>query len=203
VALAALLREKWLVAGIFLGLAIAANQFIILIFPLLALYCVRLHDFKTIIVSILVASVIILPFMMYSPSKFMYDVLLFQLQRPMQNNGIWSLYYVVYSLSGFRLQTYLRFVIFLVPSGIVTYLFSRAKKNLLIGLAIISALAAAILPVDGFWNYFLLPATIVCTLVPSILTDKRLQRYVFLNEVKPSSSPHNIGSPPIHCKNQN
>ncbi|MDH2900609.1 MAG: hypothetical protein PXY39_06515 [archaeon] len=195
VALAALLQEKWLVAGIFLGLALAANQFIILTFPLIAIYSLRNHNLKTILVSILVASAIILPFMLYSPSKFLYDVLLFQLERPMQKNGIWSLYYLVYAISGFKMGTYLRLAIFLVPAGIVSILFSTTKKNVLIGTAIVSALATFVLPLDGFWNYFLLPMIIICALIPSILSYGYVKRFVLLKEINTSSRPENIGSP--------
>jgi hypothetical protein len=194
VALAGIFEEMWLVAGIFLGLALAANQFVILIFPLIALYCLRNHNFKTILVSVLVASAIILPFMLYSPSKFLYDVLLFQLGRPPQPNGIWSLFYLVYSSSGFKMGTYLRLAIFLAPAGIATFLFSTTKRNVLIGTAIVSALASFVLPVDGFWNYFLLPMIIVCSLVPSILSGRHFERFALLKEIESPSRSKNISS---------
>jgi uncharacterized membrane protein len=195
VGLAALLEEKSLIAGIFIGLALAANQFIILIFPLIALYCFRNHNLKTALVSVLVASAIILPFMFYSPSSFLYDILMFQFQRPMQRNGIWDLYYVVYTLSGFKMDTYLRLAIFLIPAGLATFFFSKTKKDILIGSAIVSALASIVLPVDGFWNYFLLPFTIVCALVPLILTDEHVVRLDVLNVIRTPTMPQNIGSP--------
>jgi uncharacterized membrane protein len=177
VGLAALFEKKWLVAGIFIGLALAANQFVLLVFPIIALYCLRNRDFKTLLISLLVASVIILPFMLYSPSQFMYDVLWFELQRPMQQNGIWSLYYVVFMASGYKLETYLRLAIFLIPAGIVTVFLSRSKRDVLTGAAIVSLLGAIVLPVNGFWNYFLLPLIFICALVPSILTIKRFEPF--------------------------
>jgi uncharacterized membrane protein len=184
VGLAALFEERPSIAGVFIGVALAANQFIILIFPLVALYCLRNHNLKTVLISASVAAMIILPFMLYSPSQFVYDAFTFQFQRTMQKNGVWDLYYLVYTLSGFKLGTYLRVAIFIVPASFASFFFSRKKKNdLLIGSAIVSALASIVLPIDGFWNYFLLPFTFLCALVPSILSSTRLQRLDLLHAI--------------------
>ncbi len=171
-ALAALFKKQssWL-AGLFLGLSLAANQFIILLFPILAIYSLRLRDYKTIIISILIASVIILPFFFYSPANFVYDVGRFQFVRPIQHNGIWGLYGIVYWLTGYKLGTLVRIGIFGVPAAAATVVYSRgSKKNLLVGMGIVSAIAAVVLPIDGFWNYFLLPITMLCALTPLIIT---------------------------------
>lgn len=177
VALAVLLEDKSLLAGVFLGLALATNQFVLLVFPVLLIYCLRNRNFKTILVSILVASAIILPFLLYSPSGFLYDIMLFQFVRPMQQNGIWSLYHVVYMISGFKVDTFLRVAIFLVPTAIATFLFSNSKRNMLIGIALVSAIASVVLPNDGFWNYFLMPMAVICSLIPLILISADVGRF--------------------------
>jgi hypothetical protein len=175
IALAALLEGVWLVAGIFLGLALASNQFILLVFPVILIYCLRNRDLRTVFISILVACAIVVPFLIHSPSKFLYDVVLFQFQRPVQHNGIWSLYGLVYAISGFQIRTYWRAAIFLVTAGIATYMFSNSKRNILIGIALVSGLASIVLPIDGFWNYFLFPITMVCALVPLILLEAKVK----------------------------
>jgi uncharacterized membrane protein len=193
VGLAALIEKRHIIAGILIGVALAANQFIILLFPIIALYCFRNHGLKTAWVSVLSAAAIILPFMFYSPSKFLYDVFMFQFQRPIQQNGVWDLYYLVYALSGFKLGTYLRLAIFVIPASFATVFFSKIEKGLLVGSGIISTLASVVLPVDGFLNYFLLPFTILCSLVPSILANDRLQGLNILKSVKTSSVLKIIG----------
>jgi uncharacterized membrane protein len=169
VGLTALLRGNRLAAGLCLGLSLATIQFAVILFPIVAAYCLRNRNLKTPVVSILVASAIVLPFLLYSPSKFVYDVLLFQVERPLQQNAIFGLYYLVYSSFGFGPGTYLRATLFLIPAGVVTYLFSNERKRVLIGSAIVGAWGAFVLPVDGFLSYFLLPITISCALIPPVL----------------------------------
>jgi hypothetical protein len=170
VALAFLLERKNIASSIFLGLALGTDQFMILIFPVIALYFLRNRQPKPVLVTTLVSGAIVLPFFLYSPSKFVYDVLLFQFERPLQSNGLFSLYGLLYATTGFEIGTLYRLIIFLIPTAVSTFLFSKTKTRMLIGIAVMSALGAFLLPVDGFWNYFLLPMTMICALVPAILT---------------------------------
>jgi uncharacterized membrane protein len=170
--IATLFYNRWTLSGVLFGLALATNQFIIVVLPIVAIYCLRRSNLRPVMVSMLMAGAVVLPFLLYSPSSFLRDVIYFQFQRPLQTNGSWSLYYVIYTLTGYSLGTPFRILIFGLPAGLVTFLFSSSKKRLLIGLAIVLSLATFVLPVDGFWNYFLLPATIVCAIVPIAATSK-------------------------------
>ncbi|MDA4113487.1 MAG: hypothetical protein OK474_05530 [Thaumarchaeota archaeon] len=171
VALAFLLEgNHYILSSIFLGLALATNQFMVLVFPLVALYCFRNRQLKPLLTTILVSGAIVLPFFLYSPSRFAYDVLLFQFERPLQSNGLFSLYGLLYATTGFKIGTLYRLIVFLVPAAFSTFLFSKTKTMMLVGIAVVSALGAFLLPVDGFWSYFLLPMTMICALVPAVLT---------------------------------
>jgi hypothetical protein len=171
VALAFLLEgNHYVLSSIFLGLALATNQFVILVFPLIALYCFRDRKLKPVLTTILVSGAIVLPFFLYSPSRFAYDVLLFQFERPLQPNGLFSLYGLLYATTGFKMGTLTRLILFLVPAAFSTFLFSKTKTGVMVGIAVVSGLGAFLLPVDGFWSYFLLPMTMICALVPAILT---------------------------------
>ena len=161
--LASILYDAKVLAAFFLGLALATNQFVLLVLPIIALYWLRQKNYTSIIISAAVACAIILPFMLLSGSNFLYDVLFFQLERPIQSNGYWDLYGVVYSLSGIRLSTLVRGVLFLIPALIGTCYLSTSKKKLFGGIALVTSLGVLILPVDGFWNYFLIPMAVSCS----------------------------------------
>ena len=169
VALAFLLHGNQMFSSMFLGLAMGTNQFAILVFPVIGLYWFRDRQLKPIAAAILVSGAIILPFFLYSPSRFSYDVLLFQFERTVQSNGLSSLYSLVYAATGFKIGTAYRLILFLIPATLSTFLFSKTKTGVLIGVAAVSALGAFLLPVDGFWNYFLIPMTMFCALLPAIL----------------------------------
>jgi uncharacterized membrane protein len=185
--IAALFDERKILAGVLLGSAVATNQFVILVLPVIVVYSVRNRNIRTPILAIIVASAIILPFFLYSPSKFLYDVIVFQFERQVQQNGPLSLYYVTYTGAGVAVSTFLRFTIFLVPAAVVTIVLSRTKEGLLWGVAIISALGAFVLPVDGFWAYFLLPVSIGCALAPIVIARRSNDRNA--NPLKLSGEP--------------
>ena len=170
VALALLVEGRHMVSSVFLGLALATNQFMLLVFPVVALYYIRIRQPRPVLASALVAGGIVLPFLLYSPSRFIYDVLLFQFERPLQSNGPLSLYSILYNTTGFSIDTLSRSILFVIAAAPLTFLFSMTRTRMLIGIAVVGALGAFLLPVDGFWSYFLLPMTMVCAFVPAMLT---------------------------------
>jgi uncharacterized membrane protein len=176
VGIAALFYKRWILSGVLLGLALATNQFMIFVLPIITIYCLRKSNVRPALVSILLAGAIVLPFLLYSPSSFLQDVVYFQFQRPLQTNGTWSLYYIVYALTGYGLVTPLRILIFAIPSALVSVVFSTGRKKMLTGIAIVLGLATFVLPIDGFWNYFLLPSTIACSIVPLMITNRHVVR---------------------------
>jgi hypothetical protein len=176
-AFATLVKDKDLAAGMLLGIALVTNQFVILVYPLIVAYLLRSRKFKALLVSIGTSCAIIVPFVLYSSSNFIYDTFLFQFERAAQQNGIWSLYNLVYSTTGYQIPVFLRIFAFLILASITIVLFSNSKVRMLVGIGVLSALGAFILPIDGFLNYFLLPATVLCAILPVIVADRyKIQR---------------------------
>lgn len=172
--LAAIVYDAKVLAAIFLGLALATNQFILLVLPIIALYWFRQKSYAPILISIVVACIVILPFLFLSGNAFLYDVFFFQLQRPIQSNGYWDLYYLVYALSGAKLSTIARGALFLIPALLGSWYLSTSKKRLFGGVALVTSLEVFILPVDGFWNYFLIPMAVSCSTL-SLLANMWLE----------------------------
>jgi hypothetical protein len=164
---AALLQKKYGVAAVFLGLGVAANQMVALMLPLFAFYYWREHKVSRFTLSLLVSATIILPFYLSSPSNFIYDVVEFQFLRPAQSNGSYSLYHILNSGFGIQLSFYIRATLFAVPF-ILSAFWSRRKPNLLlISAGLLLFLEAFVLPINGFWTYFLPSLAILCAFIPA------------------------------------
>ena len=172
---AALLQKKYGVAAVFLGLGVAANQMVALMLPLFAFYYWSVHKLSRFTLSLLVSATIILPFFLSSPSSFIYDVVEFQFLRPAQLNGSYSLYHILNSVFGIQLNFYIRTTLFAVPF-IISAFWSRCKPNLLlISAGLLLFLEAFVLPINGFWTYFLPSLAILCVFIPASV-DKITQK---------------------------
>jgi hypothetical protein len=163
---AALLKKKYLVAAIFLGLALTTNQLVSLALPLLIFYFWGKRKFSYFLGSLLLSVGIILPFLITDPFRFIYDVVLFQFERPPQIDGPFSLFSIVYFATGVALASWIRVALFLVIVLIAVILLRRKTLVLLPLIGGLILLGAFILPVNGFWNYFLPGATFICALIP-------------------------------------
>ena len=164
---AALLQKKYGVAAIFLGLGVASNQMVALLLPLFAFYYWNAHKLSRFTLSLLVSTIIILPFYLSNPSKFIYDVVEFQFLRPAQLNGSYSLYHILNTGFGIHLSFYIRATLFVVPFVLLAF-WSRRKPNLLlISAGLLLFLEAFVLPINGFWTYFLPSLTILCAFIPA------------------------------------
>jgi len=164
---AALLQKKYEVAAVFLGLGVAANQMVALMSPLFAFYYWRARKLSRFTLSLLVSATVILPFFLSSPSNFIYDVVEFQFLRPAQLDGFYSLYQIFNSGFGIQLSFYIRATLFAVPFVLLTF-WSRRKPNLLlISAGLLLFLEAFVLPINGFWTYFLPSIAILCVFIPA------------------------------------
>lgn len=168
---AGLLQKKYSVAAIFLGLGIAANQLVILALPLLGYYYWKERKLSHFVITAVVSAGIILPFFLAGPSRFTYDVLMFQFVRPLQSDGLFSLYSIVNAVSGIRLSAWIRAVIFLVPAGGAVAWLGRKPGLLIPFVGILLFLGAFVLPVNGFWNYFLPAFAVSIGLIPNIVDE--------------------------------
>jgi hypothetical protein len=167
--IALLLSRRFFFGSVMLGIAIATNQFAFLALPPIA-YCYwKRGKSLQFLVAIPAAALIVLPFLAASASGFIYDVIAFQFARPLQSNGSFSLYSVLYNLLGFRLVTLARAAIMIVLGALTMIWLSRGAQRLVPASCILLLLGAFILPVNGFWNYFLVSLALCCALIPSLL----------------------------------
>jgi len=173
-ALAFLIRKNFAASAVFLGLGVAANQFIILLLPLFGVYYWKERRMGSLLLSVAVSAAIILPFFLATPSNFVYDVFTFQFTRALQSNGAFSLYSIATSF-GVQLSTWIRIIIFAVPFLVLTFWKRRSPQTLLLSACGIMLFAAFFLPVDGFYNYFLPASAIVCALIPLIINKIHLK----------------------------
>jgi hypothetical protein len=165
--LATLLKEKYGIAALCLGLGMASNQIVVVLLPLFGYYFWNKGKTVHIAGALSVAAAIILPFLVANPSKFAYGVFMFQLDRPLQLNGPFSLYSIVGSALGIQLSFWVRAGLFLAFT-IASLLAVRRKLWLFVPLSgVLVFLGAFVIPVNGFWNYFLPAVTVVAALVPA------------------------------------
>lgn len=184
--LAALVQKKYWVAAAFLGLGVASNQLVVLMLPLFAYYYWSVHKLSRFSLSLLVSAAIILPFYLSSPSAFFYDVVQYQLIRQLQVDGPYSLFNV-FNRFGIQLSLALRVVIFIVPFMFAMFWSRRHFTVLLASAGVLLFLAAFVLPIDGFWNYFLPSLAILCVFIP-VGVDEVQQRAKKLRGYNNSSS---------------
>jgi Gpi18-like mannosyltransferase len=171
VSIAALLKKKHLAASIFLGLSLATNQLVFLALPLLLFYFWREHKTSYFLGSLLVTTGIILPFFIQDTFRFIYDVILFQFQRPLQENGVFSLYSLINTTTGLSLASWVRVSLFLFVT-VVALISLKWKRFVLVPLiGTLLFLGAFILPVNGFWNYFLPGATFLIACIPYVIDE--------------------------------
>jgi hypothetical protein len=151
-------------AALFLGLSIATVQFAILLLPITVFYFFKRRRYLEVVVLVATASVVILPFLVFSRS-FVSETLLFQFDRtvsPIVSTG---------GPVGFQLNLSLD-AVSIATFGVGVPLFVKAVLELSLLLLLLrardlSALArnsfflvlcsAFILPNDFFWSYLELP----------------------------------------------
>jgi uncharacterized membrane protein len=172
-AFASMLKEKYLLTSIFLGLSLAANQLIILSLPFFGYYLFRNSKLFYLLSALIVTLIVILPFYVASPNNFVYNVGSYQFSRPLQGNGDISLYALIHNIWGFELLPEIRWVIVIVACVFLLRI-AKTTSSLLAVSATLIAIGAFVLPVNTFWNYFLLPIAIVCSLIPAII--QRVER---------------------------
>ena len=103
--------------------------------------------------------------------RFIYDVILFQFQRPLQSNGVFSLYSLINTITGVSLTAWIRVTLFLVAT-LIAVICLRRKKLLLVPLmGTLLFLGAFVLPVNGFWNYFLPGGTFLIAGIPYVIDE--------------------------------
>jgi hypothetical protein len=173
--IAFLFKKRYLVGAALFGVALATNQLVALALPLIIYYFWEKRKLPHFFVSLLVSSGIILPFIFSDPLRFVYDVLTFQFERPLQVDGPFSLYSVIFDITGQSLGSWLRIGLFLTAGLIALVLLARKTSFFVPLIGSVLLLGAFILPVNGFWNYFLPGAAFFCALLPFFINELALK----------------------------
>ncbi len=181
--LAALLRNRFeLSAGLY-GVALAANQLMLLAMPLLIYHFLRHGRAKSFSLAIVSALGVILPFFIVAPGVFLFDVAVFQFVRPLQPDGWLSLYSVVYSLTGLQLSLWVRLAAFAAATAWALSFSRKSKHHFIFSIAFTLALGSFVLPVNGFWNYLLAPCTVACAFTPTIYSRMVKERQLLSEQI--------------------
>ena len=168
--LASLLKRRFALSALIFGLALAANQFMLLAAPVLIYFFWKNRRAGSLLISALVALALILPFFLMDPRVFFFDVALFQFVRPLQPDGWLSLYSLVFSFSGVKLDLWVRLLLLLASEAWAVYYSRKSEYHFLFAIAFALAVGSFVLPVNGFWNYFLPPCAVACSFTPAIYT---------------------------------
>ena len=163
---AALLRKKYIIAAVFLGLSVAANQLIVLALPLFGYYYQIEHKLSCFLPSLLVSAAVIRPFFLSSPSNFFHDVVDYPFIRPVQAYTPFSLNGILITTFNVQISTLIRISIFTISFLLATLLFRKKPSLFLLSAGVVLFLAAFVLPKDGLWNYFLPSFALCCFLAP-------------------------------------
>jgi hypothetical protein len=163
--IATLLKKKYLLASLFLGVALATNQLVAVALPVLIYYFWDEHKFSYLIGSLLLSAGIILPFFITAPAVFLYNVVLFH-YIVYESNGPFSLYSLMNATASQSITSWFRVGLFLLAVLITIVWLSRKKVSIVPLVGVLLLLGAFILPANGFLNYYLPSAAFVCALVP-------------------------------------
>jgi hypothetical protein len=169
--IAVLERGKFIPAAVFLGLGVAASQLTIIALPLVGVYFWKNRKFSSFTLALLVPVAIALPFFLASPSRFIDQVVLFQFERSLQPDGLFSLYSLVQASSGIQLSTLFRIIILLILTFAILLAYPRKPSLFVPMLGLLLFSGAFVLPVNGFWNYFLPSCAVGCAVLPQIIDE--------------------------------
>ena len=158
-------RRNYTWSGLFLGLTMASNQFVWLVFPFLALRSVRGGRSRDVGVSLLVASLVVLPFVLWDLNAFWSNVVAFPLSRQPQSlltpepfgfNVNLTLSGLAFTLAGSLVPSWAR--IALVAGPLVLFL-SRSSKSgsFLLDSTLLLLLGVLVLPTTLSLWYLELP----------------------------------------------
>jgi uncharacterized membrane protein len=167
-AMVAILRERYLIGSLFLGLTISTNQWAFLALPIVAYYFWTKRKISFILPTALVYCAITLPYLISSPTLFSYDTLGYQLSRPFQKDGQYGLAGILNASLGWQIPLWIRTGIFLVTSALSLWTVRKNRYWLLVSIGVVLSIGVFVLPVNGFLNYFLMPMAIGCAIVPKI-----------------------------------
>lgn len=158
-------RGRSVLAAALVGLALASSQEAWFVFPVYAAYCARNRRYLLPLASLAVGGAVAAPFAAWNPQAFVFDTLLFQLQRPataLVSSGPFGLS-LNPSLQGILLGAGLDAPLAVrgaLAGAFLAVLVWRSKGGLsylLWGSAAAAAVSLFLLAGDFFWSYLELP----------------------------------------------
>jgi hypothetical protein len=195
-AVAFLFKDKYFWFGFFFGIGLATNQLLVLALPFLAFYLYERHRLDALLISVILALAVILPFYIAAPQRFFYDTVSFQFQRQLQPNGFLGLYSIVRMQTGISIPSWARILtVAVIGSIIFAYRRPFSKIAVLGETGIFMAVSAFVLPVNGFWSYYFPSMIISC-----MLLGLALQRGRKIPEARSPLTEHSGGSGNISLK---
>ena len=78
------IRGRGKLSAAALGVSVAGSQFTWLVYPLFAYHYAKTERVKEMLVSLLFAAALIIPFLAWNPNAFVFDTILFEFVRPAQ-----------------------------------------------------------------------------------------------------------------------
>ena len=169
--IAALTKERYYASAGLLGLSLAANQLTMLALPLVGSYFLKQRKLHAFVLAILIPIAIFLPFLLISMHNFVYQVVLFQFERSLQSDGMFSLYGLIWSFSGFQLQSWIRITIVLAVIMAIVFSYVKKPQFFIPFTGLLLFLSAFVLPTNGFWNYYLPACAILYSIIPLVFDE--------------------------------
>lgn len=162
-----------IMSAVFFGLSLASSQFLFLLYPFFLLNKAKRHKFKWIVVSAVSFLFVVLPFLIWDPNNFIFDVLIFQFSRSVRPivvparigyNFNPSLSGFVYTFLGITVPSYVRIVIVVL----LFFFFARRAsdmKSTLLNCSYFLVVSMFILPNDFSWWFLELPFQTILTAI--------------------------------------
>jgi hypothetical protein len=158
-------KGKGLLSSVSLGASLASSQLVWLVYPFFLLRYVGERRLRDILTSVLVATLLILPFLLWNPGSFLYDTVTFQFTRPADTlvkseafgfNVNPTLSGIAQSAFGVPVPLFLKLGLALALLSLFLYR-TRSWRSLPINASLFLLTAIFILPDDFSWWYLELP----------------------------------------------
>ncbi len=162
----AMKARKWhLLSAVFVGVSVASSQLVWLFYPFLLLVELRAKRYKETALGLGVAAAVVTPFLLWNPSAFLHNAVLFELGRPVQGlvtpqtfgfNVNPTLSGLVATFLGLSVPLLFKAAVLTALLGLLLFRTSSFPKALLNGSCFLLA-AIFVLPNNFSWWYLELP----------------------------------------------
>jgi uncharacterized membrane protein len=158
-------KGKTTLSAVAIGVSLASSQFAWLLYPFFLLRHLRARRFREEGVVLLVAALLVLPFLLWNPQPFLYDTITYQFSRPIQSivtseafgfNVNPTLSGIAYTVFGVSVPFALKSMIVIALMLMFLYR-SKDLQSLTLYASFLVLAAIFVLPDDFSWWYLDLP----------------------------------------------